>query len=574
MNFRHRLPLLAVSIALLASLAPAQDPVDVMIRSRLVAPPDPIGYYDTVQRAVGLFREQKYPEAATAFQAAVTAYPQDGAVWIYLGHALRLAGKPKEAVPAFQRGLDLTSTWQPHGVYYWMAQSQLQSGDKEGAYRSLERLLNVEQWVSKPSLYDDPAFAALKNEPRFKKLAGRVDTSKMSRTEGWRSDVDYLIAEVKRVNHKYRNQPLPDLVLRRQQDLKRDIPKLTDDQIFARMGHMLAPLKQGHVSLAVLADSKLTPLRVLPLQFYVFQDGVYITGADTPNRELVGSEVVKIENTPPAEVLRRLEAHNSVENPMKILWGGGERMGVVQSLRGIGVVPAGHNDVRLTLRSRDGKTYERVVASGAKPPQRKLLAPIDATPPMFLKKVSRNHWFEAMPEANAVFVQVNQVSPDPDETMQQFGLNLRKFLADNPVKNVIVDLRHNNGGNTATYTDLLRTLVGHSIKEGNRTYAIIGRGVYSATGNLIADMERLVRPIFVGEPSSGFGNQDGDESNVVLPYSGVYGWLTSVWWQYSHPWDRRTSVVPDIPVQLTAKDYFAGKDPVLETVLEHIRRTR
>jgi len=50
--------------------------------------------------------------------------------------------------------------------------------------------------------------------------------------------------------------------------------------------------------------------------------------------------------------------------------------------------------------------------------------------------------------------------------------------------------------------------------------------------------------------------------------------LTSVRWQYSHPWDLRTSLVPDIPVQPTAKDYFAGKDSVMETILADIRRAQ
>ena len=78
----------------------------------------------------------------------------------------------------------------------------------------------------------------------------------------------------------------------------------------------------------------------------------------------------------------------------------------------------------------------------------------------------------------------------------------------------------------------------------------------------------------MGESGSGIGNQDGDESMTVLPYSGIRAFLTSVKWQYSHPWDLRTSMVPDIPVQLTAKDYFAGKDSVMETILADIRRAR
>jgi hypothetical protein len=311
----------------------------------------------------------------------------------------------------------------------------------------------------------------------------------------------------------------------------------------------------------------------IPLQFYAFPEGVFVVRSDEKNADLVGAEVLRIEDAPPGELVKQIEEHASAENEMKMLWAGMRPLGSIPVLRGLGVLKPGRDEVRLTLK-KNGQTVERVLAPVAQEQERKLGPPPVATPPLFVRNVPRAHWLEALPESDAVFVQVNQIAPDPDESMAEFGLKLRKFLADTPVKNVILDLRHNNGGNTFTYTEMLRTLVAHSTKEGNRLYVIIGRGVYSATSNLISDLERLARPIFVGEPSSGIGNQDGDESTTVLPYSGIRAFLTSVKWQYSHPWDLRTSMVPDMPVQLTAKDYFAGKDPVMETILADIRRAR
>jgi hypothetical protein len=565
-----------VTCALVAvtAYATAQDGGKDIVQSRLIAPADPIAYYDRIQDGVRLFRERKYDEAARQFQASVTEYPADGGVWIYLGHAQRLSGKPREAIAAFEKGLELTSTWQPFSVRYFLAQVYLAAGDKEGAYRTLETMLNEDQYVRKPDLYEDAAFAALKSEPRFMKLVGRVDTSRMSRTDGWRTDIDYLVSEIKRVNHLYRIKPLPESFMTRYRALKRDVPKLSDEEVFVGMGRMLSTLHQGHLTLAVLPETRLIPLRTLPVQFYAFPEGIFIVGSDDKNKDLVGCEVLKIEETPPAEVLKRVEEHASVENRMKILWGGMQAIGTVPVLRGLGVVKSGREEVRLTLRSRDGKTLERTLGPVPTAQNRKLVPPPDVQPALFVKDVPRAHWFQPLPDSDAVYVQVNQVAPDPGETMPEFGLKLRKFLTETPVKNVIIDLRHNNGGNTATYTELLRTLVAHSTKEGNRLYTIIGRGLYSATANLITDMERMVRPVFVGEPSSGTGNQDGDESFVTLPYSGVRGWLTSVWWQYSHPWDKRTSLVPDVPVQLTAKAYFAGQDPAMETILTLIKRGR
>ena len=552
----------------------APDGGDNIVQSRLIAPPDPVVYYDRIREGIRLFNGAKFEEAVPKFRASVDEYPVDGAVWIYLGQALRRANRPKEAIAAFEKGLELTSTWKPFSVRYSLAQCYLAAGDKEGAYRTLETMLNEDQYVRKPDLYEDPGFAALKSEPRFQRLVGHIDTSKMSRTEGWRTDIDYLVAEIKRVNHLYRIKPLPEVFMTRYRELRRDVPRLTDEEIYAGMGKMLAPLRQGHLSLALFPETKSPALRTLPLQFYAFPEGIFVVGSDEKNVDLVGCEVLKIEETPPAEVLRRVEEHASVENRMNILWGGMQAIGTLPILRGIGVLPPGHEEVRLTLRTKAGGTIERTLGGVPAEQNRKLVPPPGVAPPLFVKDVPRAHWFQALPDAGAVYAQVNQVAPDPDETMAQFGLKLRAFLAENPTKNVILDVRHNNGGNTTTYPELLRTLVGHTLKEDNRLYVIIGRGVYSATSNLITDLERLARPIFVGEPSSGTGNQDGDESFTVLPYSGIRGFLTSVWWQYSHPWDRRTSLVPDVPVQLTAKAYFAGLDPALETILALIKRDR
>ncbi|MGV3616254.1 MAG: tetratricopeptide repeat protein [Fimbriimonas sp.] len=564
-------PFALAAIAALAVSVAAQTPVHPFLNDRLKAPTDPLAYYGRVQEGARLYGERKYAEAAKVFEAAVAEYPEDGTVWIYLANNQLSSGRPKDAIASYQRGLALTSAWQPHRVYYYLAQAYMAAGDKEGAYRTLETLLADGEWTSKPSLIDVPAFAPLRKEPRFLKLVGRWDTSKLSRDAGWRTDIDYLASEVKRVNAVYRTQPLPPDFVRLQKALKRDVPKLTDDEIFVRMGGILATLHQGHNG---FWEGGKIRFHSAPLHLYAFPEGIFIIDAHPEYRELIGSEVVKIENVPIDEVLRRVEENEAVESRMEILWGGMQQLTIIEILRGLGVVPKGRAEIRMTLKAADGKTTERTFPVKPHEERRKLKPAPNVPPPLFLRDVPRQHWFEAIPGADTLFVQVNQISPSPNETVPQFGLRLRKHLTDNPTKNVIVDVRHNNGGDTSTYPELLRTLIGHTTKEDNRLYVIIGRGSYSATANFITDLERLANPIFVGEPSSATGNQHGDESSTIFPYSGAAAWLTSVRWQLSHPWDRRRSIVPDIPVQLTAKAYFAGGDPAVETILAHIRSGR
>jgi hypothetical protein len=77
-------------------------------------------------------------------------------------------------------------------------------------------------------------------------------------------------------------------------------------------------------------------------------------------------------------------------------------------------------------------------------------------------------------------------------------------------------------------------------------------------------------PYFVGEASSECCNLYGDPVNVTLPYSHVQAELTAVKWQLSSPGDRRREISPEVPVQLTAAAYFAGRDPALEAIYQLI----
>src|SRR5262249_1134297 len=94
-------------------------------------------------------------------------------------------------------------------------------------------------------------------------------------------------------------------------------------------------------------------------------------------------------------------------------------------------------------------------------------------------------------------------------------------------------------------------------KSSNSWYSVLMQ-------NFALDLERLTGAIFIGEPTGGKPNTHGDESPTILPYSGLHVGLSAVYWQLSSPRDSRLWIAPKIPVQLSAEDYFANRDPALE----------
>jgi hypothetical protein len=74
-------------------------------------------------------------------------------------------------------------------------------------------------------------------------------------------------------------------------------------------------------------------------------------------------------------------------------------------------------------------------------------------------------------------------------------------------------------------------------------------------------------PILMGEPTGGKPNSYGEIKSFPLPNSGLNVWYSTKFFQMA-PGDP-PSLSPDILIELTGMDYFAGRDPVLEAVLAY-----
>lgn len=544
----------------------------------LTQPANPADYYRQSKHAADLLDQKQWSEAEVVLTQLTVEYPFDTALslsysnWGRLALALREQKKYAQAIDAYRKVIELQgpglSYPAPSNARYWIAFCQLQLGDTRAALDTLDTMVHQDRYVARSELFDDPNFSALKSNSRFQSIASKLDTSKLDRVTGWRTDIDYLESELKRDNPPdYR---IPAEFFRRAEELKAAVPKLNDEQVAVGMGRVLNALDRGHTAIWFGAPGTRAGLnfKPLPIRLYAFPEGIFITEGKAENEDLAGAQVLRFGTATPAEALTALAENGSYESPEEVLWTSPQLLVRPGVLKGLGFIPRA-DEAELRLKLANGTVVTRTLHVAEEPPRtdwsERLNPPPGVKPPLFLAHITRNHWFEFLPEHDAAYVQLSNVLADGEETMPQFGLKVRQALSEKEVHNLIVDLRHNNGGNTFTYIELLRTIVAFGTKPGHAVYVLIGRNVYSACANLVTDLERLVRPVFLGEPTSGAGNQWGDESAFVLPYSGIMGSFSGVKWQLSHPWDQRRSVVPQVPVQLTATAYFGAQDPVLET---------
>ncbi len=525
-------------------------------------------YSDKVDQAVAAYRAGQHEQAIELFESILDQTPSTPAILYVLSRSYENVGRLDRAIAMGERSLELGYVQRPR-MTYRLARLHAKSGDKDQAIEWLERSLES-RYEDRPAIATDKAFAALHDDARFRRLAGMLPDGELSRRDGWEFDLNYLIEEAQRM-HAGPDQPaFSERFEIEAQLLRRRLPGLSDDQVRTRMMRLVAVLGDGHSGIyGPDADTKLDfNSASLPYKFYEFPEGLYIVDGVGEWAAHAGHRIVRFGELDAAFALRKMSEYRGVDNPMTWKWMGPQfYIGRLAMLKAIGATSA-DDSVKITFESPDGRRFDEQVPGGPHNFQRKLRPFGDVEPPLYLSRIDTNFWMKPLPEAETLYFQFNQVRDDENETIEAFAGRLHTALQADNVKTLIVDVRHNNGGNNTLVAPLVRTIVAFDVADpDHRIVVLTGRNTFSAAQNFINRLERWTAAEFAGEPSSSSPNFVGEETNLLLPFSRVRGSISTRYWQDSDPGDERAWIGMDIPVKLSAKDYFASRDPVLEAVL-------
>jgi tetratricopeptide (TPR) repeat protein len=406
--------------------------------------------------------------------------------------------------------------------------------------------------------------------------------------EAWREDLRVLVETVS-TKHRAPWAFLPEGAFRRAAaDLDARVPTLSDSAIVVEMAALVAMLQDGHSRLSLPlgvgeaqgrahqptpspAERELV-MRRYPVAFHLFEDGLFIDAATESHVSLIGSQVVRIGPESADEALRAVRRVTSADNDSGHTLGGPRLLSVAEVCQAIGLT-ADADRLTLAVTSPDGREREVELRPLDRASDPKLVEASQlpgAKVPVWMKNPTAPHWFEPIPATRAVFAQINAITDAPDRTMAQFAADLAAFIRSHDVDRLILDLRWNGGGNNYLSRSLVLALAGlPAINRAGSLYTLVGRYTFSAAMNLTSQLELWTNTIFAGEPTGASPSHYGDARRYTLPRSGLTVRLSSVYWRDWSVDERRTAVVPELAVAMTSRDYFEGRDPVLEAALTH-----
>jgi hypothetical protein len=354
-------------------------------------------------------------------------------------------------------------------------------------------------------------------------------------------------------------------------ELDADLPSLDDDQVLVGLMRAFALVSAGgrdaHTGLYPWGSDGY-PLTSLPIRLWLFDDGPHVTAALPPYEHLVGQRVTAVAGRPIDEVLAALDPFVPRDNASTVRLLLPRLFVTPEILRGAGIAPAG--PVEFTLVDDGGPGTVESVTPIPMADYNAWAGPYGLFLPDDPRVLSRSRtdeplWFEDV-APGVVYVAYNEVAFVPEEAQA-----LAERLGRDDVDAIVVDVRHNTGGEVDALEAVLRAIEPAAARRGVRTWILTGRNTFSAASLFVARLADILGVRIAGEPMGGAPTAWGNSRPVELGSSGLVANVATAFEVGVDEDDERFTIEPDLPVDITPRDVARGRDPVLDAVLEALR---
>lgn len=364
----------------------------------------------------------------------------------------------------------------------------------------------------------------------------------------------------------------------------------------------------GHTNVVGLVGGR--SFNAVPIRFGWFADGLFVIAAADGQSHLLGRQILSVNGKTTDALVAALRPY--VGGPANLAKELAPNFLISpELLHAAGLAEAAASST-YDMRLADGSVVpvELAAMPGTQEPQNanfwpaRDLSPIaqaggtsgwrhalDGTvPPQYLSQPDRNYW-HSYPLPDLLYVQINRVRDQAPLDLSAYLSNILDESAEKPIRNAIVDLRFNNGGNYVLSADFARRLP-EILPPAGRLFILTSGNTFSAAISTAAWLKHYggARVTIVGEPVGDRMQFWGEGGLAVLPNSklairyttGFHDWKNGcslaqlrTCFLLNYIYDVPAgSLEPNVPVKPTFADYVAGKDRSMSAVMEMLATGR
>jgi hypothetical protein len=391
----------------------------------------------------------------------------------------------------------------------------------------------------------------------------------IDRVAGWQADIDGLIPALDILHPDLFHDTSKADFERAVAALRATVPTATDDALMVGLTHLVALVsahgRDSHTGLYPWSPDSHFPVHSLPLRLWLFPDGIHVIDALAPYQDLIGARVDALAGRPAADVVRALDPLIPRDNDATVRLLTPRFLVMPEVLHGLGLVDGvGPVDVAVVGTTGGARTVSVVPVPmadyNAWAGPYGLFLPADPKV-RYLSRMEEPLWWTRL-EDGTLYVQYNRV-----DFVDAQAAELATVLLGADVRRVVVDIRHNFGGEFRALDAVIRAFDIARFDKAGRLFLITGRNTYSGGSIFAGELQVRTSLTIVGEPMGGSPDPWADPDDYRLPWSGLSISVATLLEQTTIPNDVRLGIDPDLPVPLTFADWTAGRDAALDAIL-------
>jgi hypothetical protein len=350
--------------------------------------------------------------------------------------------------------------------------------------------------------------------------------------------------------------------------IEKRIPRLSDSEIIMEFFRLSAMPNDAHTFPSIMIPC--FNLHTFPIQVYELEDGWTIVNAGREYKDLIGARVMKIGSKAIDDIYKTYplflatESEYSYKQRFPYMCFMAEWLvyhGIIDEIRRAEFTLLKKSGDEVVLSIPSIKFYPHFLWSN-------IFTIDNHLAPVFTNPREDFYRFDLMKKSRTLYVQFNKCVNQPGrETVDAFALRLEDFVRNQNFERCVIDIRNNDGGDRVWY-ELVRLLRDNDkINQRGRLFVLISRSTFSSAVSFANQLQMQSNAVFIGEPTGQGPIFFGGPKLIELPHSRLVFAVSSHLSVSGLPFDKRDSIIPDIPVGYSSHDFITGRDPVLETAL-------
>ena len=313
--------------------------------------------------------------------------------------------------------------------------------------------------------------------------------------------------------------------------------------------------------------------RILPLDCYWFEEGIYFLETDRAYEALLGKKLTAINQVPIEVVIDSFSTLLVRENPMILKNQIPRMLTWFQLLEYFGF--ANGSQLTICVEDSSGKALNQLIHLPVELGEMVSVHP--ASMPLGWQDQKSFFWAQYFENDELYYIQYNRCwSREAEEdygsgasalfmpSLKEFEKQVYPELKKKEIKKLVFDIRFNKGGYAAQGTEFIRKINKSLPRDHGEIYVLVGRATNAAAIINVVDFLKSADVVLVGENTSGKPNYFGEVNRFVLPESRLI---------VSHPTryfslleEDPPAIIPDLETPLGFEAYCQGIDPAMELI--------